>query len=56
MLHIQVEFMSVQKTYNKAFQLTKIHVTNFGTQNIAPCIFATELCVKWLFRYGDNLD
>lgn len=38
---------------NKSLQLTKIPVTNFGTQNVAPGIFATELSVKHQ-SYGIN--
>ncbi|PAR29444.1 hypothetical protein CGU00_02690 [Vibrio metoecus] len=34
--------------YNKSLQLTKISVMNFGSQNIAPDIFATELSVSFL--------
>jgi hypothetical protein len=33
---------------HKSHQLTKIHVTNFGSQNIAPGIFTTVLSVRCL--------
>ncbi len=36
---------SLGKKHNKSKQLTKIYVTNFGTQNLAPYIFATVLSV-----------